>query len=61
MVGLKPTQNPVWDSNPPGWDSNQAKSLGIEPTWMGLKPSQNPHYLVSGANEAQVLDASSPE
>ena len=27
--------------------------------WLGLKPSQNPWYLVPGPNEAQVLDASS--
>ena len=32
--------------------------LGLEPTWLGLKPSQNPQYLVSGPNEAQVLDVS---
>ena len=33
--------------------------MGLEPTWLGLKPSQNPWYLVSGPNEAQVLDVSS--
>ena len=33
--------------------------LGLEPTWLGLMPSQNPWYLVSGPNEAQVLDFSS--
>ena len=39
---------------------NPAKPcLGIEPTWLGLKPSQNPWYLVSGPNEVQVLDVSS--
>ena len=27
--------------------------------WLGLKPSQNPQYLVSEPNEAQVLDVSS--
>ena len=27
--------------------------------WLGLKPSQNPQYLVSGPNEAEVLDISS--
>ena len=26
---------------------------------LGLKPNQNPQYLVSGPNEAQVLDVSS--
>ena len=33
--------------------------LGLEPPWLGLEPSQNPQYLVSGPNEAQVLDVSS--
>ena len=27
--------------------------------WLELKPSQNPQYLVSGPNLAQVLDVSS--
>ena len=27
---LKPNQNPTWDLNPPGWDSNPAKTHG---TW----------------------------
>ena len=39
-----------------GWDSNPAKTLLW--TWaqeLGLKPSPNPWYLVSGPNEAQVL------
>ena len=40
-----------WDLNPRDWDAN--------PMWLGLKPSQNPWYLVSGPNESQVLDASS--
>ena len=31
--------------------------LGLEPMCMGLKPSQNPWYLVSD-NEAQILDVS---
>ena len=26
MLGLKPSQNPVWGLNPCGWDSNQAKT-----------------------------------
>ena len=26
--------------------------------WLGLEPSQNPQYLVSGPNEVQVLDIS---
>ena len=33
--------------------------LGLGPTWLGLEPSQNPQYLVSGPNKAQVLDVSS--
>ena len=32
--------------------------LGFEPMWLGLKPSQNPRYLVSGPNEARVLNVS---
>ena len=31
---------------------------GLEPMWLGLESSQNPQYLVSGPNEAQVLDVS---
>ena len=27
VLGLKPSQMPVWDLNPHGWDSNQAKTL----------------------------------
>ena len=27
VLGLKPSQNPVWDSNPCDWDSNLAKTL----------------------------------
>ena len=33
--------------------------LGLEPMWLELKPSQNPWYLVSGPNEAQIFDISS--
>ena len=33
--------------------------LELELTWLGLKPSQNSWYLVSGPNGAQVLDVSS--
>ena len=33
--------------------------LGFEPMWLGLKPNQNPCYLVSEHTEAQVLDVSS--
>ena len=52
MAGTRTRQNPVWDLSP-------KPCLGLEPTWLGLKPSQNPQYLVSGLNEAQVLDVSS--
>ena len=31
--------------------------LRLKPMWLGLKTSQNPQYLVSGLNVAQVLDA----
>ena len=49
-----------WDFNPPVGTQTQPKpSLGVEPMGLGLKPSQNPWYLVSGANEAQILDVSS--
>ena len=44
-------------------DSNPAKTqpkpiLGLEPMWLGLESSQNPQYLVSGPDRAQVLDIS---
>ena len=38
------------------WDSNPL--AGTQAHVLGLKPSQNPWYLVSGPNEAQVLDVS---
>ena len=49
-LGLEPSQNPDWDLNPHGQDSNPAKthSLLTEIT-----------HLVSGFNEAQILDVSS--
>ena len=48
-VGLGPSQNPLWDLNTPGWDTNLAKthSLLTEIT-----------DLVSRPNEGQVLDVS---
>ena len=39
-----------WDLNPRGWDSNLAKTHSL--------PTEITH-LVSGLNEAQVLDVSS--
>ena len=48
--GLESGQNPDWDLNPHGWDSNPAKTHSL--------PTEITH-LVSGLNEAQVLDVSS--
>ena len=47
--GLKPSQNPVWNLNPHSWDSNPAQrhSFLAEIT-----------DLISGPNEAEVLDVS---
>ena len=50
MPGLEPSQNPDWDLNPHGWDLNLAKTHSL--------PTEITH-LVSGLNEAQVLDVSS--
>ena len=44
MTGTQTQPKPAWDLNARGWE---------------LKPSQNPLYLVSEPNEAQVLDVSS--
>ena len=43
-LGLEPSQNRAWDLNPCGWDSNSAKTQTT--------------YLLSGPNEAWVLDVS---
>ena len=48
--GLEPSQNLDWDLNPHGWGSNPAKTHSL--------PTEITH-LVSGPNEAQVLDVSS--
>ena len=49
----------AWDLNPRAGTRSQPKSsLKLEPTWLGLKPSQNPGYLFSGPNKAQVLGVS---
>ena len=48
--GLKPAQNPDWDLNPRGEDSNPGKTHSL--------PTEITH-LVSGLNEAQFLDVSS--
>ena len=49
-LGLEPSQNPDWDLNPCSQDSNLAKTHSL--------PTEITH-LVSGLNEAQVLDVSS--
>ena len=49
MPGLQPGQNPDWDLNPRGRDSNPAKTHS---------PPTEITHLVSGLNEAQVLDVS---
>ena len=41
-----------------GTQTQPKPCLGLEPTWLGLKSSQNPWYLVSEPNEDQVLDVS---
>ena len=41
-----------------GTETESKPYLGLEPTWLGLKPSQNPQCLVSGPNETRVLDVS---
>ena len=33
-------------------------SFKLEPTCLELEPGQNPWYLISGPNKAQVLDVS---
>lgn len=41
-----------------GTETKSKLCLGLEPTWLGLKPSQNPQCLVSGPNETRVLGVS---
>ena len=56
VILLKPFTTD-WDLNPCAGIQTQPKpSLGREAMWLGLEPSQNPQYLVSGPSEAQVLD-----
>ena len=52
MLGPEPSQNSDWDLNLSGWDSKPAKTHSL--------PTEITH-LVSGLNEAQVLDVSSQE
>lgn len=52
LLGLKPSQNPVWDSNPHGWDSNPAKTL--LGTWTHDLLIRITHPM-SGLTEVQVL------
>ena len=49
-LGLEPSQTPDWDLNPHNWDSDPAQTHSL--------PTEITH-LVSGLNEAQVLDVSS--
>ena len=55
-----------------GTQTQSKPCFGLEPTWLGLEPNQNPaldlnahgwdsnpQYLVLGHKEAQVLDVSS--
>ena len=50
----------AWGLNPcPGTQTQTKPCLGLEPTWLRLKASYNPQYLVSGPNEAQVFGVSS--
>ena len=68
MLGLEPSQNSAWDSNPHGQDSSLAKTLlGTWTHMTGTQSQPKPPKslpteitnLVSGPNEAQVLDVSS--
>ena len=60
---LQATKKPFttdWDLNPRAGTQTQPRPcLELEPTWLILKPSLNSQYLVSGPNEAQVLNVSS--
>ena len=40
-----------------GTQTQPKPCLGFKPTWLGLEPSQNLQYLVSGPKETQVIDA----
>ena len=66
--GLEPGQNPDWDLSPRSWDSNPAQTHGLptEITHLSGKIRKQTGWrqaidsvLVSGLNEAQVLDVSS--
>ena len=58
--GIRFLQASWWSHVPQIGTQTQPKlCLGLEPTCLGRKPSQNARYLVSGASEAQVLDVSS--
>ena len=50
-LGLKPGQNPVWDSNPHGWDSNSAKTHN---TW--FQDSMKLKFLMSYCRKNSVRD-----
>ena len=48
---LKPSQNPAWDLNPPGWDSNPAKTHG---TW--FQDLMKLRFLMSHCRKKSVRD-----
>ena len=54
-LGLKPSQNPAWDLNPRGWDSNPAKKHG---TWfqdlMKLRFLMSHHRKNSSRDRSEV-------
>ena len=51
MLELKPSQNPVWDSNPHGWDLNPAKTQG---TW--FQDLMKLRFLMSHLRKNSVSD-----
>ena len=50
-LGLKPSQNPAWDQNPHGWDSNPAK---IHSTW--FQDLMKLRFLMSNHRKNSVRD-----
>ena len=62
MLGLEPNKTlPGTLTHVAGTQTQPNAYLGLEPAWLGLKPSQKPQYLVVGPREDQVLDVSSQE
>ena len=50
-LGLKPSQNPAWDLNPHGWDSNPAKT---HDTW--FQDLMKLRFLMSHQRKNSVRD-----